>query len=179
MQIHKPYIHGINRIRLKFKVWCWGWENASTGVLIESDWNLKLINPCTSVFIACVLIESDWNLKQHQATGTQAGQEGINRIRLEFKADKWEDRIESVQVLIESDWNLKSKEYAYPASLFSVLIESDWNLKGKRKWKPLSWKAVLIESDWNLKYVWTTLQVLYIHSINRIRLEFKVNHPVL
>ena len=43
----------------------------------------------------------------------------------------------------------------------------------------LNSSRVLIESDWNLKYVWTTLQVHYIHSINRIRLEFKVNKTVV
>ena len=55
-----------------------------------------------------VLIESDWNLKVMQPTGT-AVQEvmRINRIRLEFKVFKdWSDT-HAEAVLIESDWNLK------------------------------------------------------------------------
>ena len=56
---------GINRIRLEFKV------NAimppairTVAVLIESDWNLKLIDVSPLIVSAeLVLIESDWNLK--------------------------------------------------------------------------------------------------------------------
>ena len=54
-------------------------------VLIESDWNLKLIGTVSAACLAFVLIESDWNLKisNRYAPHTLLG---INRIRLEFKA---------------------------------------------------------------------------------------------
>ena len=77
----------------------------------------------------------------------------INRIRLEFKESiKCLKNIEKT-VLIESDWNLKS--FTLPSwSVFSV---------------------VLIESDWNLKILCSTFILTLSISINRIRLEFKVN----
>ena len=57
---------------------------------------------------------------------------GINRIRLEFKADG-------------------------PAGVFLRI-------------------RVLIESDWNLKVLFDCSDVNPAHSINRIRLEFKVRY---
>ena len=53
----------INRIRLEFKedhtlLGCYWW-----GVLIESDWNLKLHGKAAFCETGTVLIESDWNLK--------------------------------------------------------------------------------------------------------------------
>ena len=59
-------------------------------VLIESDWNLKVIICCNPSRRYQVLIESDWNLKDG-ATLTL----GENRKL----------------VLIESDWNLKSADF--------------------------------------------------------------------
>ncbi len=79
------------------------------GVLIESDWNLKLfslyeigwpvyfrINRFRLEFkdflhrqellFHVVLIESDWNLKYPQKRMTRIQNSRINRIRLEFKA---------------------------------------------------------------------------------------------
>ena len=35
-------------------------------VLIESDWNLKIVAPDYKQIAAYVLIESDWNLKQEE-----------------------------------------------------------------------------------------------------------------
>ena len=56
------------------------------GVLIESDWNLKLFSLYEIGWpVISVLIESDWNLKQ----AAQA------------------IPVTAVAVLIESDWNLK------------------------------------------------------------------------
>ena len=57
----------------------------NTGVLIESDWNLKSEWTITVSFVVRVLIESDWNLKFYRLV--------MFRI-ISF-------------VLIESDWNLK------------------------------------------------------------------------
>ncbi len=55
-----------------------------------------------------VLIESDWNLKLVDVLKHSAQRRwGINRIRLEFK-DPWTlQASDSLPVLIESDWNLK------------------------------------------------------------------------
>ena len=60
-------------------------DNDLFGVLIESDWNLKLKSDIVSGYFEIVLIESDWNLKYFIHEGIRAG---------------W-------LVLIESDWNLK------------------------------------------------------------------------
>ena len=38
------------------------------GVLIESDWNLKVTSKCWMTLDAGVLIESDWNLKHYRLT---------------------------------------------------------------------------------------------------------------
>ena len=54
-------------------------------VLIESDWNLKVIVQCGENQRLSVLIESDWNLKS---------------------CDIWSN-FALIIVLIESDWNLK------------------------------------------------------------------------
>ena len=77
-----------------------------------------------------VLIESDWNLKQVQPGRRQPVIFRINRIRLEFKGMRRTAGRNVNGVLIESDWNLKLfslYEIGWP--VISVLIESDWNLK--------------------------------------------------
>ena len=56
-----------------------------TVVLIESDWNLKIICAARFYSIKKVLIESDWNLKKSVQAKSVSGGVGINRIRLEFK----------------------------------------------------------------------------------------------
>ena len=56
-----------------------------SGVLIESDWNLKTLDDVAGYLGKSVLIESDWNLKE----------ESPSRSSLHLP------------VLIESDWNLK------------------------------------------------------------------------
>ena len=98
---------------------------------------------------------------------------GINRIRLEFKADGQSDRkstghsINRIRlefkdafavifynddfVLIESDWNLKLDAANIQRHFSFVLIESDWNLKYKYNVADSTEDWVLIESDWNLK----------------------------
>ena len=100
---------------------------------------------------------------------------GINRIRLEFKAEPFLVCTRNINVLIESDWNLKEKFYKWQvmpemrinrirlefkvtslalSRLRSrVLIESDWNLKFNSIVMPFTRLLVLIESDWNLKVV--------------------------
>ena len=55
-------------------------------VLIESDWNLKLMLSEALMRYSLVLIESDWNLKWHSGAT---------------------DEVAGSDVLIESDWNLK------------------------------------------------------------------------
>ena len=56
------------------------------GVLIESDWNLKLFSLYEIGWpVISVLIESDWNLKMALAGITIMIGGSINRIRLEFK----------------------------------------------------------------------------------------------
>ena len=75
----------INRIRLEFKDVFHPLLHGLEEVLIESDWNLKIIeNSKLSIDAQC-----------------------INRIRLEFK-DHMQDCVDNCGlVLIESDWNLK------------------------------------------------------------------------
>ena len=58
--------------------------------------------------------------------------------------------------------------------MLSVLIESDWNLKFLIIIMRRQLAGVLIESDWNLKEIDAQFQLSQLHSINRIRLEFKV-----
>ena len=80
----------INRIRLEFKALANLASKAITKVLIESDWNLKLV---------------------YQSYPSRPNT-GINRIRLEFKADGAGIRSSNtLPVLIESDWNLKVAKY--------------------------------------------------------------------
>ena len=54
-------------------------------VLIESDWNLKEKYDAKCVLVCIVLIESDWNLKHEEGIAFSNFDDGINRIRLEFK----------------------------------------------------------------------------------------------
>ena len=55
-------------------------------VLIESDWNLKMITINQKKHSGnTVLIESDWNLKYVARIKSVASAKRINRIRLEFK----------------------------------------------------------------------------------------------
>ena len=58
---------------------------AASFVLIESDWNLKVTATADGVIVVLVLIESDWNLKGQRRTDSCGCRTGINRIRLEFK----------------------------------------------------------------------------------------------
>ena len=70
---------------MEFKVFGASGGHLLGGVLIESDWNLKLV-PILSVSPdLVVLIESDWNLKELQGDGYDPEGNRINRIRLEFK----------------------------------------------------------------------------------------------
>ena len=82
----KIFCSSINRIRLEFKEK----EAEAAGikalaVLIESDWNLKIVKIICNLFCCYVLIESDWNLKQKVEAYAVGSETGINRIRLEFK----------------------------------------------------------------------------------------------
>ena len=77
--------------------------------------------------------------------------EGINRIRLEFKACYQSHIDNGDMVLIESDWNLKLKKAFNKTAPKIVLIESDWNLKEELELTETKVFVVLIESDWNLK----------------------------
>ena len=80
-------------------------------VLIESDWNLKVLRWATNNTKLVVLIESDWNLKGAGYHRPSAGEICINRIRLEFKGSEGSTGyMQVLAVLIESDWNLKHKE---------------------------------------------------------------------
>ena len=56
-------------------------------VLIESDWNLKEVCDIDLSERSDVLIESDWNLKKIKSFFEKYLDEGINRIRLEFKVN--------------------------------------------------------------------------------------------
>ena len=57
----------------------------SKPVLIESDWNLKVIKFLMPVKVVYVLIESDWNLQRVESIFEHSTINCINRIRLEFK----------------------------------------------------------------------------------------------
>ena len=56
----------------------------------------------------------------------------------------------------------------------AVLIESDWNLNGLSRNTLQVRISVLIESDWNLNLRYELQNFIISHSINRIRLEFKL-----
>ena len=102
------------------------------GVLIESDWNLKvnrfLFNQVTHERINRIRLEFKGNVarrKRFQRSGRS-----INRIRLEFKANNHTIQGRFIFVLIESDWNLKNIASRPSWNVCEVvLIESDWNLK--------------------------------------------------
>ena len=98
-----------------------------------------------------VLIESDWNLKILIAKKSTAILLSINRIRLEFKVNSGATSGAPSCVLIESDWNLKTATGHFLNTERSVLIESDWNLKFYHTGCLKITLQVLIESDWNLK----------------------------
>ena len=86
----------INRIRLEFKVFYQKRYFETLNVLIESDWNLKILAFAFNVPAASVLIESDWNLKERESK------------RFQRRAE----------VLIESDWNLKRITTPFRVGLF-------------------------------------------------------------
>ena len=100
---------GINRIRLEFKECTLPVSDKALSVLIESDWNLKVVEPPPTFVGIMVLIESDWNLKVRLLLCSSFPGSRINRIRLEFKGLCDSIKTDSCLVLIESDWNLKYK----------------------------------------------------------------------
>ena len=111
----------INRIRLEFKgiergsrYWCW------TGVLIESDWNLKHIN--TGTYLICFpcinRIRLEFKVSNHWKTCRIC--KSINRIRLEFKVCCFVRNPCSKLVLIESDWNLKDTSSRFFLAVTSI-----------------------------------------------------------
>ena len=76
----------INRIRLEFKLaTLYSTTNECIFGLIESDWNLNVFIDRMGNLLSFVLIESDWNLNQKVAPLIVSEDDGINRIRLEFK----------------------------------------------------------------------------------------------
>ena len=60
-------------------------DTPTSMVLIESDWNLKVLAKKILKHYYTVLIESDWNLKYIVHYKIESGEYCINRIRLEFK----------------------------------------------------------------------------------------------
>ena len=99
-------------------------------VLIESDWNLKIILLIKYLSPFKVLIESDWNLKYKDTASAFPTGKSINRIRLEFK----EKTFKIINKLIYSinRIRLEFKEVSgesKKSKKIVVLIESDWNLK--------------------------------------------------
>ena len=56
-----------------------------SGVLIESDWNLKYAAATVFAVVTAVLIEADWNLKFLTSYPIVTVVPCINRSRLEFK----------------------------------------------------------------------------------------------
>ena len=121
-------------------------------VLIESDWNLKdNVNlPISSV--SCVLIESDWNLKGTVAIRSGRNRKGINRIRLEFKAD-------FDALVISTSLRINRIRLEFKGSKVLPEHTANWGINRIRlEFKDASGSGVgvgagfvLIESDWNLK----------------------------
>ena len=76
-----------------------------------------------------VLIESDWNLKKNKKGEMNMISKGINRIRLEFKANRNAvfERIACSINRIRLEFKEERKELC--TNVVLVLIESDWNLK--------------------------------------------------
>ena len=79
--------------------------------------------------VVTVLIESDWNLKVLDSSNEVRKIEGINRIRLEFKANV--SAAPSAAIAGINRIRLEFKACFSPLNCFctTVLIESDWNLK--------------------------------------------------
>ena len=76
-----------------------------------------------------VLIESDWNLKILKFSSGGLKYNRINRIRLEFKGE-----LEGIKMALKRSINrirleFKERNYHLFKTPTSVLIESDWNLK--------------------------------------------------
>ena len=105
----------------------------------------------TQIVFGSVLIESDWNLKTKFKDALNLVDCSINRIRLEFKANRayfWHFKIFCInRIRLEFKGNFVSDDTGN--------------------------HAVLIESDWNLKQVMAWIKHFRDGSINRIRLEFK------
>ena len=123
-----------------------------------------------------VLIESDWNLKMIIQTSGKPLWKSINRIRLEFKDLQlplyfcYHLRINRIRLefkgvtddtlFMQYSWynrirlEFKGLNAGWRAANYSaVLIESDWNLKSYIRGVDFLGYRVLIESDWNLKLV--------------------------
>ena len=121
-------------------------------VLIESDWNLKVVCQHIGLRSKPVLIESDWNLKS---------------------CDIWSN-FALIIVLIESDWNLKLITSHKRLASVIVLIESDWNLKqGIAAYNGIGLRRI---NRIRLEFKENTVSDIFgkITCSNRIRLEFKV-----
>ena len=100
------------------------------GVLIESDWNLKLLLLAHQEYRWDVLIESDWNLKMFFERGFVDFADRINRIRLEFKEKKQILKDFGFEGINRIRLEFKDNHLCKLMRMtLLVLIESDWNLK--------------------------------------------------
>ena len=76
-------------------------------VLIETLWNVKIINTGVAISHPSVLIETLWNVKTGGAVGAISLAIGINRNIVECKARGGDLRSLRFAVLIETLWNVK------------------------------------------------------------------------
>ena len=89
-----------------------------------------------------VLIESDWNLKVNRFLFNQVTHERINRIRLEFKGKRVEEIPEEGRSINRIRLEFKANNHTIQGRFIFVLIESDWNLKNiasRPSWNFVKW----------------------------------------
>ena len=121
---------GINRNIVECKAFKHnGYEVSSDAVLIETLWNVKLVE-----------IKNLWCVEP-----------GINRNIVECKVLNLKILLCRKAVLIETLWNVKRILPSFSFNPASVLIETLWNVKTVRLEKRRTSKHVLIETLWNVK----------------------------
>ena len=104
-----------------------------------------------------------------------APQPCINRIRLEFKAERNLSGITKHQSINRIRLEFKDDTFKISPAINSSINRIRLEFKANRvTWRTDNRDNVLIESDWNLKY-FNSYAVKEPARINRIRLEFKAN----
>ena len=92
MEVQQQPLTDINRITVEFKNGNSRTINYSISILIESQWNLKMLLKIFLMMLFFILIESQWNLKQYMTLLHKKYVLHINRITVEFKKESYYHR---------------------------------------------------------------------------------------